>query len=122
MANYIDGFVFPISRTHLNDYKKAAEKIAEIWKEHGAIAYQEFIGDEMSFEGTKSFINTLDIKEEEEVIFGWVVFPSKEIRDQAHKKIVVDSRMEALIAPLINPKKLIFNANKMIFGGFKAFI
>ena len=75
MTNYIDGFVFPIPRIYINEYKKAAEKIAEIWKEYGAIAYFEFIGDDLFLEGTKSFIEALEAKEDEEIVFGWVVFP-----------------------------------------------
>jgi len=47
MTNYIDGFVLPIPRIYLNEYKKVAEKVAEIWKKYGAIAYFEFVGDDL---------------------------------------------------------------------------
>jgi len=33
MANYIDGFIHPIPKTHLDTYKLVAEEVAEIWKE-----------------------------------------------------------------------------------------
>lgn len=121
-TNYIDGFILPIPRIYLNEYRKVAEKVAEIWKEHGAIAYFEFIGDDLYLEGTKSFTDALDINENEEVIFGWVVFPSKEIRDLANSKIPLDSRMTDLVTPLINPEKLVFNASRMAYGGFKSFV
>jgi len=45
MAKYIDGYVFPIATEHLNEYKRIAEKVAEIWKEHGALAYFEYVSD-----------------------------------------------------------------------------
>ena len=48
--HYIDGFVFPIQRKHLNEYKKTAEKIAEIWKEYGALAYFEYVGEDLKLE------------------------------------------------------------------------
>lgn len=118
ITNYIDGFVLPIPRIYIDEYKKAAEKVAEIWKEYGAIAYFEFIGDDLSLEGTKSFIETVDAKEDEEIIFGWVVFPSKEIRDLANKKVPTDPRMIEIVAPLTNTKKLIFDASRMVYGGF----
>ena len=118
MPNYIDGFVFPISKIHLEEYKAVAEKVAEIWKEYGAIAYFEFVGDDMCLEGVKSFIETVEAKEDEEVLFGWVVFPTKEIRDQANKKVPMDSRMTELVEPLMNPNKLIFDASRMVYGGF----
>ena len=122
MTNYIDGFVFPVPRIHLNEYMGVAEKVAEIWKEYGATAYFEFVGDDLSLEGTKSFIETIDAKEDEEIVFGWVVFPSKEIRDIANKKVPTDPRMTELVAPLTNPEKLIFDASRMVYGGFKPLV
>ncbi len=120
--NYIDGFVLPIPRIYLGEYKKAAEKVAEIWKEYGAIAYFEFVGDDLYLEGIKSFIETIDVKEDEVVVFGWVLFPSKKVRDLANKKVPMDPRMTALIAPLTNPEKLVFEASRMVYGGFKSLV
>lgn len=122
MKNYIDGFVLPISRVYLDEYKKVAEKVAEIWKVYGAIAYYEFVGDDLALEGTKSFIETVDVKEDEEIVFGWVVFPSKEVRDLANKKVPSDPRMTELVAPLTNSDKLIFDSSRMVYGGFKPLV
>ena len=122
MPNYIDGFVFPIAKAHVEEYKTVAEKVAEIWKEYGALAYLEFLGDDLQVEGTASFTKTVEVKENEQLIFGWVVFPSKEIRDEANKKVPQDPRMETLVKPLLDPEKMIFNANRMLYGGFKSFI
>lgn len=122
MTNYIDGFVFPIRKIYLSEYKKVAEKVAEIWKEHGAIAYFEFVGDDLHLEGVKSFITTIEVKEDEEIIFGWVVFPSKEIRDSANEKVFTDPRVTELLAPLTDPKKIIFDSSRMVYGGFKPLI
>lgn len=46
MDNYIDGFVLPVPRIHLNEYKGVVEKVAEIWKEYGALAYFEYVGED----------------------------------------------------------------------------
>lgn len=122
MKNYIDGFVFPIPRIHIAQYQKVAQQVAEIWKEHGAIAYQEFVGDDMNLEGTKSFTEAINAKEDEAIVFGWVVFPSKEVRDLANQKVPQDPRMAALVEPLINPEKLVFDASRMVYGGFKPLV
>ena len=122
MKKYTDGFVFPIPRIYLGEYKKVAEKVAGIWKEYGAIAYFEFIGDDLSFEGTKSFIDAVEAKQDEEIVFGWVVFPSKDIRDLANIKVPTDPRMTELVTPLTNPEKLIFDATRMVYGGFKPLV
>ena len=118
-TNYIDGFVFTIPKKHLEEYQRVAEKVAEIWKEYGATAYSEFVGDDLRLEGTRSFIDVLDVSTEEVVIFGWVVFPSKEVRNEANQKVPLDSRMSALVSPLTDPKRLIFDAKRMIYGGFR---
>ncbi len=122
MNNYIDGFVFPIAKNHLVEYKKVAEKVAEIWKEYGATAYFEYVGDDMVLEGTKSFTEAVNTKEDESIIFGWVVFPSKEIRNLANKKVPLDPRMTELVAPLTNPNKLIFKASRMVYSGFQPLV
>lgn len=122
MANYIDGFVLPIPRIHLNEYKSVAEKVAEIWKENGALEYFEYVGEDLKLEGTRSFIDVVDLKEDEVIIFGWVVFPSKEIRDEANKQVPTDSRIAELVAPLTDPKRLIFDASRMVYGGFQPLV
>jgi len=122
MKNYIDVFVLPVPRQFLAEYKVVAEKVGAIWKEYGAIAYFEFVGDDLSLPDTKSFVETLEAKEYEEIIFGWVVFPSKEIRDLANQKVPDDPRMAKLVAPLVNSDRLIFDATKMVYGGFKPLV
>jgi uncharacterized protein YbaA (DUF1428 family) len=122
MENYIDGFVLPVPRIHLNEYKSVAEKVAEIWKEYGAIQYFEYVGEDLKLEGTLYFIELLDMKEDEVILFGWVIFPSKEIRDSANKQVPTDSRMTELVAPLTDPKRLIFDAERMVYGGFQPLV
>ncbi|MEJ1242507.1 DUF1428 domain-containing protein [Chryseolinea sp. T2] len=122
MENYIDGFVLPVPRIYLNAYKSVAEKVSEIWKEYGALAYFEYVGEDLRLEGTRSFIEVMELKEDEVVVFGWVVFPSKKIRDRANKQVPTDSRMKDLVAPLTDPKRLIFDAGRMVYGGFQPLV
>lgn len=122
MANYIDGFVLPVPRIYLNEYKSVAEKVAEIWKEYGALAYFEYVGDDLELEGTRSFPEAVDMKEGEVVVFGWVVFPSKEIRDSANKQVPNDARMAELMTSLTDSERLIFDAARMVYGGFQPLV
>jgi uncharacterized protein YbaA (DUF1428 family) len=114
MTQYIDGFVFPIRRDRLDDYKHLAEKVAEIWKEHGALDYREFIGDDMHLEGTRSFTDLVIAAEGEVILFGWVVFESREARDLANEQVAADPRVEDLIASSNSS----FDASRMAYGGF----
>ena len=122
MQNYIDGFVLPIPRIYLKEYKRVAEKVAKIWKEYGALQYFEYVGEDLKLEGTRSFSELVDMTKDEVIIFGWVVFPSKEIRNKANQQVPADSRMSELVGPLTDPQKLIFNAERMFYGGFQALV
>ena len=119
MSTYIDGFVFPIRRAHLEEYAAVAKKVAHVWQEYGALAYHEYLGDELQLEGTRSFLDLVEAKADEVVIFGWMIFPSKAVRDLAFQQVSTDPRMKAQEGPLMDPTKRIFDASRMFFGGFQ---
>ena len=122
MTNYIDGFVLPVPRNHLNQYRHVAEAVAKIWKEHGALAYFEYVGEDLKLEGTRSFPELVDAKEDEAIVFGWVVFDSREARDLANERVAADPRMTDLIDPLTDPSGMVFDAKRMVYGGFQPLI
>lgn len=122
MSNYIDGFVFPIAKQYLEQYREAASAIANIWKEYGALAYFEYVGEDLHPEGTSVFPHVLDIKNDETVIFGWVIFESRAQRDSIHKKVSEDPRMAELVAPIMDPSNIIFDAKRMVYGGFELLV
>lgn len=118
MAHYIDGFVLPIPRDRLDEYKRVVEAAAEIWKEHGALDYREYVGDDLKLEGTRSFTDLVAATEDEVIVFGWVVFDSREARDLANEKVAADPRM----ADLIDSSNSGFDAKRMVYGGFRSFV
>lgn len=118
MSQYIDGFVFPVPRARLNDYKRLVEKVAEIWKEHGALDYRENVGDDLKLEGTRSFTNLIEANEDDVIVFGWVTFDSRETRDQANKKVAADPRM----SELVDSSDSGFDATRMAYGGFQSLV
>ncbi len=119
MTHYIDGFVHPIPSNRLDEYKRVVVKVAEIWKEHGALDYCEYIGDDLQRESTRSFNEMVNIDNDETVLFGWVVFESKESRDRVNELVAADPRMTDLIQPLLADAKPIFSAHRMAYGGFR---
>ncbi|MCW9708969.1 DUF1428 domain-containing protein [Fodinibius salsisoli] len=122
MTQYIDGFVLPVPRNQLERYREVVEKVAEIWKEHGALDYSEYVGDDLSLEGTRSFTDVTNAKKDEAIIFGWVVFESREARDLANERVAADPRMADLINPLTHTTRPIFDAERMVYGGFRSFV
>jgi len=118
MAHYVDGFVFPVPRDRLSEYRRVAEAAAEIWKEHGALDYCEFVGDDLKLEGTRSFTDLVAATADETVVFGWVAFESREARHLANEKVAADPRM----ADLIESSNSGFDAKRMAYGGFECLI
>ena len=118
MAHYIDGFVLPVPRDRLNEYKRLVEAAAEIWKEHGALDYREYVGDDLKLEGTRSFTDLIAATEDEIIVFGWVIFDSREARDLANEKVAADPRM----ADLIDSSNSGFDAKRMAYGGFRSLV
>jgi uncharacterized protein YbaA (DUF1428 family) len=118
MAHYIDGFVLPVQRNRLTEYKRLAEAVARIWKEHGALDYREYVGDDLYFDGTRSFTDLVAAKEDESIVFGWVVFDSREARNLANEKVAADPRMEELI----DSSNSGFDAKRMAYGGFQPLV
>ena len=118
MSNYIDGFILPIPRDRLNDYKQLVEAVAKIWKEHGALEYREHVGDDLHLEGTRSFTDLAGATEDEVIIFGWVVFASRAARDLANEKVAADPRM----ANLVESSNSGFDAKRMAYGGFQSLV
>ena len=118
MAHYIDGFVLPVPRDRLDDYKRLVEAVAEIWKEHGALDYREYVGDDLLLDGTRSFTDLVAATESDAIVFGWVVFKSRKARDLANEKVAADSR----IRDLLRSSDSGFDAGRMAYGGFQSFI
>ena len=122
VSKYIDGFVLPIPREHLDTYKRVVEQVTEIWKEHGALDYQEFVSDGSELNGTRPFTDAVQASENEVVIFGWVTFASRSSRDLVNDKVANDPRMTDIVAPLTSGSDPIFNPQRMVYGGFTPLI
>ena len=113
---YVDGFVIAVPKARLDDYKAMAARCMPVWKEYGAVDYVECIGEDVPYGEVTSFPRAVQAKEDEVVIFSWIVYPSKETRDAANKKIMEDARLKKMME---NPP---FDGKRMIFGGFQPFL
>lgn len=114
--SYVDGFVIAVPKKNLDAYKDMAKMASEVWMDHGATAYVECIGDDVPYGELTSFPRAVQAKEDEVVIFSWAVYPSREARDAANKKIMEDPRLKGSM------DNMPFDGKRMIFGGFKPFI
>ena len=113
---YVDGFVIPVPKDKLEDYKKMAEVGRDVWMSHGALSYCEAIGDDVPMGELTSFPRAVQATEDEVIIFSWVVYESRAARDEIMGKVMADERMTGAIA------NMPFDGKRMIFGGFTPFI
>lgn len=118
MSNYIDGFVLPISRDRLDEYKALVEAVADIWLEHGALDYREYVGDDLMLAGTRSFTDLATATDDEVIVFGWVEFESRAARDAANEKVAADPRM----ADMIESSNSGFDVGRMTYAGFQPLV
>src|SRR5688572_25111640 len=118
MSQYVDGFVLPIPKNKVADYRRVARKAGKIWKEHGALDYRECVGDDLEVKGFTPFRRLAKAKPGETVVFAWAVFKSRKHRDQVNARIMEDAR----IAAMCGETKKIFDCKRMAYGGFKTLV
>ena len=109
--SYIDGFVIPVASADRERYRAAAREFHELFKHCGALRQVECWGDDVPDGKVTDFKRAVDAKPGETVVFSWIEWPSKEVRDAANKTMREDPRMKNLDMP--------FDAKRMIFGGFE---
>src|ERR1700754_5011475 len=110
---YVDGFLLAVPKKELDAYKEITRKCEPIFREFGAIEYVECAGDDTPYGELTSFPRAVQAKDDEIVIFSWIVYPSKEVRDAANKKVMSDERLKKMMDGMA------IDGKRMIFGGFQ---
>jgi len=118
MAHYVDGFVVPVPKAQLDAYRKMAEEAGKLWMEHGALQYWESVGDDVKPGKVTSFPQAVQLKDDEVVVFSWILYRSREERDSVNTKVMADPRMKGMM----DATKLPFDGKRMFWGGFKTFL
>lgn len=116
--SYVDGFVIPISKKRLGAYRRMAAKAGKVWREHGAIAFKECVGDDLAAKGVLPFPRMTKAKPGETVLFSFIVYKSRAHRDKVNAKVMKDPR----IAAMCDPKDMPFDVKRMAYGGFKSIV
>jgi len=114
---YVDGFIVPVPKKNLAAYRRQARKAGKVWREHGALAYREYVADDVKVGKLTSFPRSVKLKSDETVIFAWIAYKSRAHRDRVNAKVMKDKRL----ADMMDPKALPFDGKRMIYGGFAIF-
>ncbi len=108
--SYIEGFVTAVPRANKDRFRQHAAGYAPVLKEFGATRQVEAWGDDVPDGKVTDYKGAVKASPEEKVVFSWVEWPSKEIRDHAWDKIMADPRMKGFERP--------YDGQRMIYGGF----
>jgi uncharacterized protein YbaA (DUF1428 family) len=109
--NYVDGFVAAVPAANKDAYLAHAKTVLPLFKEFGATRMVECWGDDVPEGKVTDFKGAVKAKEDEVVVFSWIEWPSKAVRDAGMKKLMDDPRMRDMKMP--------FDGQRMIFGGFQ---
>lgn len=124
MAKYIDGFVLVVPKGKETEYQKMAEEGRDSWMKHGALQYFECKGEdlkqqEMGPEKSRSFNEMAGANDEENVWFSFIIFESREHRDEVNKKVMAEmdeayKEQSNFVAP--------FKMSQLAYGGFEVLV
>lgn len=113
---YVDGFVAAVPTANREAFRRHAAEAAPVFKEYGALKVVECWGDDVPNGEVTSFPMAVKCKDDETVVFSWIVWPSKEVRDAGMAKVMADPRLQ----PETNPMP--FDGKRMIYGGFEPIV
>ena len=123
MAKYVDGFVIPVPKDKIGEYRKMAKMGAKLWKKYGALEYFECVGDDLSpkMNGVSfmKFPQMTKAKPQETVVFSFIVYKSRAHRDAVNAKVMKDPMMND---PAWKDKSMPFDMKRMAYGGFKSIV
>jgi len=113
---YVDGFVLAVPKQNIDAYREVARKAGEVWKEYGALAFVECVGDDVPYGELTSFPRAVLSKDDEVVVFSWITYPSRAKRDEINAQVMADPRIKGSMADMP------FDAKRMIYGGFETLV
>jgi uncharacterized protein YbaA (DUF1428 family) len=114
---YVDGFVAAVPTANKQAYIKHAETSAAHFKEYGALSVIECWGDDLPEGKVNSLHTAVMRKDDETVVFSWVTWPDKAMRDAGWEQLMADPRMQSDANPMpFDGERLIYGGVEMIVG------
>lgn len=109
-GGYIDGFLMVVKDRAA--YFELAERAEAVFRDHGATRVVEAWGDDVPVGKVTGFPQAVQLQDGETVVFSWVEWPSKAVRDTGMAATMADERMQTA------PEDMPFDGKRMIYGGF----
>ena len=107
---YVDGILTPVPTANQSAYRELSARHAKLLQGLGAIRIVDAWGDDVPDGKTTDYRGAVKATGDETVVFSWIEWPSKDVRDQAWQKAMSDPRMR--------DEQMPFDGRRMIYGGF----
>ena len=117
---YIDGFVIAVPKDNKQKFIDHANSGDSVFIELGATRILECWEDDVSDGKVTDFRRAVAATADEAVVFSWIEWPDKAIRDAAMAKMMGWMENPETADPRMDPAKnpMPFDGKRMIFGGF----
>lgn len=126
--SYVDGFLIVLPKANIEAYKKMAEEGAAIWKKYGALDYKECLADDINPNmdmpdmppmEMRPFPALVGLKDDETIVFSYIVYRDRAHRDEVNKAVMGD--------PAMSPEQMKnnpapFDMKKFSYGGFQTVV
>lgn len=113
---YVDGFVAAVPQANKEAYQDQAKLVGALLKEHGATSMLECWEDDVPEGKVTSFPMAVKRQEGEAVVFSWITWPSKAVREAGMAKAMEDPRMQDSM------NSMPFDGKRLIYGGFTTLV
>lgn len=109
---YVQGMMAPVVTAKKDHYQEMARKAGEVFRRNGALAVIETWGEDIPDGKTNDMKMAVKLKDGETPVFTWIIWPSKEGRDEGMQK----SFSDPLFSESFDPG---MDGARMFFGGFE---
>ena len=92
------------------DYLRHAHQAQAVFRDHGAVEFAEYWGDEVPPGETTSFPRAVKCNDDETVVVSWIGWASKDAASKGMEAVMSDPRMADAEMP--------FDGKRLIWGGF----
>jgi len=114
---YVDGFVFAVPKANKQAFIDHAKKVDHLFTKHGALQVIECWGDDVPTGETTDFYSAVKAKEDETIMFSWILWPDKATREKGNEKVYAD--MQKLNEEMTD---MPFDGKRLIYGGFESIV
>jgi uncharacterized protein YbaA (DUF1428 family) len=109
---YLDGYVVPVPEGNKEAYRALAQKMSAVFIDSGATRIVEAWGDDVPVGKVTDYARAAHKKDDENIVYSWVEWPSKEARTKGWEKMMADERMKP------DGSDTPFDGTRTIYGGF----